>query len=1041
MAQHDRNPVCWQFASTGHNLDPSVVFTALSLFNLLRMPLILLPFVVNAIVDLSVTNRRLTKFFSAPHRPVRLLTAKEGSAPEPLVYEGLFTDPRPVQRGELAIEVRGGQFKWPAVKLDKGDGAKATPAEAAAAAPAAAPPAEEELPPTLSGIELEIVRGKFVGLAGPVGCGKSSLLCALIGDVPREAGRVVVRGQCAYCQQDPWIQNLTVRDNITFGRPYDSTRYARVLSACCLESDLQTLPAGDQTEIGERGINLSGGQKARIALARACYSDATIFLLDDVISAVDAEVGAALIQRCVMGLLRERNATVLLATHHVSWLAIHADHVVLFSSSGQIIQQGPPSSVDLGTVANAAGAAAATPVAAEDGAPRAERQSSARTLKIKARLEQSGTEQQKGAAGGALIEDEDRERGLVKLSVWREYVAAIGGLRSVVVLLGILAATATSTVQQWWLSQWSSDDLSRMFGCACKAAAALGNSSYVKTCDTQHIKPVCLQPRTGFYLGVYSALGGLVGVMMIARSVLVYVFGVRASRGLHNCALAAVCASSMQFFDTTPTGRMLNRFNNDQQVVDMQLAGTTSLTIVLCSAIVSAMILMSLNSAWILIGIAVAFVIYFFVAHYYRHSSRELQRLSSVSRSPIFAAFTEALHGAATIQATNSAARFIAINRQRMDFSQRAMFASMVIRAWLSVRLEFLSTFLLAGTAVLAVYETGDHPDPSRAGYSGLALSVASSFTDLLSHLLTQFSMLETQMVSVERLTQFAKLESEELPNAVEPPQSWPEVGAIRFRAVCMRYRLDLPLVLNGTDFLIRAGEKVGICGRTGSGKSSLLICLFRISNISSGRIEIDGRDTARMPLATLRSRLAIIPQDPVLFTGSLRANLDPFDQFDDTALWRVLEQCSMSSVVKEHPDALARPLEAGGSNLSAGQRQLVCMARALLKGSRIIVADEATANIDFETDALIQQTLRDQLGTATTLTIAHRLNTIMHCDKVITMHGGKVAEIGSPLELRATPGSRFAELCAVHGDHGGEPSAADRLSGCLGLDRLSGGN
>ncbi|KAL1499953.1 hypothetical protein AB1Y20_012634 [Prymnesium parvum] len=954
------------YSAANGEIDPAHVFTSISLFNLLRMPLIVLPFLVNALVDLRVVNARLSTYLSAPHRAAIALDKAESS---PLVHDGHYVHPHAATGGEAAVEVIRATFRWPAVNAEAQQQPKQGGAPADVA-PRVAPQEEEERAPTLPAVNLRLMPGQLIGIAGPVGSGKSSLLSALVGDVPSLAGRVVVRGACAYCQQDPWIQNLTVRENILFGKRYDARRYAEVLSACCLDSDLQTLPAGDETEIGERGINLSGGQKARIALARACYSDASVFLLDDVLSAVDAEVGAALVTKCLTGLLRKRHATVLLATHHVKWLQSHADVVIVLSPDGEIVQQGPPSAVDLGVFGSEAPAAAAA--AAADEAEAAPKASAA-----------PSTDDAKRASKGKLIDEEERERGTVKLGVWLHYAKAVGVCASIAIFLVYTFAMALNAAQQWWLARWSS-----------------------------RAYPI----DTSAYLQVYAGLCAAIAVITIVRNLMLYNACIAAGRDLHANAMRAVCASAMRFFDTTPTGRLLNRFNNDTQVVDMQLAPTLGTVTVFFTSIFAAIVLMTLNSPLILVVIAVASVVYFLFARFYRHSSRELQRLSSTAKSPIFAAFTEALHGAATIQVTQSLHRFERINVRRIDFWQRSELATEMVRSWLAVRLECLSTLIVTCTAILAVYEaSSDQRSAGRAGYAGLALSVAPSFTDLLSFFLQNFSLLETQMVSAERLTEYAGLEAEELAQTCDPPPSWPDAGAISFVDVCMRYRPDLPLVLNGATFTIRAGEKVGICGRTGSGKSSLLASLFRLTNICGGVIEIDGVDTATLPLRTLRSRLSIIPQDPVLFTGSVRANLDPFDEREEAELWRALEQCAMTDVVRKHPEGLERPLEAGGSNLSAGERQLICMARALLKGSRVMVADEATASIDLETDALIQHTLRTQLGSATTLTIAHRLDTIMHCDKVVTMHDGHVAEVGPPLVLKATAGSRFGELCAMH--------------------------
>jgi len=520
-----------------------------------------------------------------------------------------------------------------------------------------------------------------------------------------------------------------------------------------------------------------------------------------------------------------------------------------------------------------------------------------------------------------------------------------------------------------------------------------------------------------FYLGIYCLCAFVSALCILIRAVITAYSSVKAGKKMHDAAIRAVFASPMSFFDTTPMGRILNRFSGDVQKVDVQLASTGSMFVGYVVSLLCTLLIIILVSWYIVLLLPVISFFYFIFASKYRNTAREVQRLDSISKSPIYTAFSEALNGCTTIQAYGANERFEAGNRHKVDYNLRANLISLSANRWLTIRLEFFSNLLLAATALLAVILSfGDGGDPKaaamRATSAGLALTYAPGLTDTLSFLIRQFTQFETQMVSVERLLNYAGL----IPEVTKAPQvvsaAWPTAGAIEFRDVRMGYREGLPDVLKSCSVSIAGSEKIGIVGRTGAGKSSILVTLFRIvPELRGGAIFIDGVDISHVDLKTLRSRLAIIPQDPVLYTGSLRTNVDPGKRYSDRELWECLGQCGMESAVREHPEGLDRPCEEGGRNFSMGQRQLLCLCRALLKDSRVLVLDEATASVDMESDALIQRTLQTSLGSTTVLTIAHRLETVMHCDRIVVMHDGKVAEAGPPDELRDTPGGRFAEL------------------------------
>lgn len=992
------------YSALGNKLTAATAFTSLSLFQIIRFPLLVVPMMITRVIDLSVVNGRLSRFLNAKGREaVELDGGGDGDSvvggDAPISLEGHFLSRLPAAAGAPAIELHGAAFRWPetAVESDKGKKKKRRKrsrlfghgahhsAESVRSALAEQGSRAEEAarPPTLSALDLSLSRGSLTIVLGPVGSGKTSLLLALLGDMPRLKGRAVLRGEVVYCAQEPWIQNMTLKDNVLFGKPFDARLYEEVLGACALAADLEQLPAGDRTEIGERGINLSGGQKARIALARACYTagccPSPTVLLDDVLAAVDAEVGAQLMRECVCGLLSTWGCTVLLATHHAHH-AHAAGHVVRLAPDGTIARQGPPSSfADLSQAPSPAitrraemEAAAAGGGGGGGGAPKPAG---------RAKPEAGGAK-----AGGSIIAAEDRERGVVAMSLWVRYSEALGWI-SMSSLIGIYSLSQVFTYgSSWWLTQWAADTFP----------------------SVSHGEP-------WFYMAVYSGASLMAAALILVRAVVLTLASVRAARKIQAEAISAVFQAPIAFFDTTPLGRIVNRFSGDVQKVDVQISGQFMQLFLNFFSLLGTITMLALSSKYVLLSLLPLAIIYFFCAKYYRASSRELQRLESISRSPIYTAFTEALNGAPTIAAMRVAPRFEEASVRRFDANTRAAFIMYAANRWLSVRLEFLSNLLLALTALLAVasHLANGGGGKASAGLAGLALSYAPGMTDTLNNLLRNFTSLETMMVAVERLSQYAQLEPEEAAARAppSPPAAWPSEGAISFAGVRMGYRPGLPDVLSDLRLDIAPREKVGIVGRTGAGKSSILVALFRMGEVRAGAILLDGVDISAVPLPTLRSRLAIIPQDPVLFTGTLRQNLDPFSEAADAQLWDALDACSIGGAMREHPDGLGKPIDERGANLSMGQRQLVCMARALLKRARILVLDEATASVDMETDELIQQTLRREMTDATVLTIAHRLDTIMQGDRVVVMHAGQAVESGPPLELRDTPGSRFAEL------------------------------
>ena len=688
----------------GERIEPQIAFPALITFNIITIPLLILPFILNAFIDVLTVNKRLSRFLNAADREAISLdepTSPLDGGETPLAHDGHYTTASPAAPGGCAIEITGGAFRWPEVVLDK-DKQEADEKKRAAddshrrrrrrwASPwpwrtlvdpaASAPAASEAAPATLSGLDLRLTCGALVGVAGPVASGKTSLLLSLVGDMPRLSGRVVVRGRVAYCAQDAWIQNASLRSNVLFGQPFDSQYYAKVIAACCLDTDLEILPKGDLTEIGERGLNLSGGQKARVALARACYQRADVYLLDDVLSAVDAEVGRRLVVSCVNGLLRERGATIVLVTHHTHWLAL-CDHVVLLRPDGTIAEQGPPSAVHLPSNSSTASLTGLEAMAQEtaaaggnatagsgdsaqgsgggDAPPTVARHPTPRTANLEEKIrqqEEANKDKDKDGGSNELTGDEERERGLVQFHVWARLYGKVLGVATIAVLFALMGCQVGGAYgTTWWLSEW--------------AAKAFGERS------------------VGFYGGTYISLSLFASVANLIGTCALYLAFLKASAVLHTKTLEGVLRSPMAFFDTTPTGRILNRFSKELQVMDVTISGTSRgvLAFVL-RLFVSLYFIVAGSSPYLLILFVPLGGLYYTTQKYYRASARELQRLNSISKSPLYSAFNEALNGCATIQAMGAVGRFSRKQLDRFNYNLKAGFMYEAVGLWLSARL------------------------------------------------------------------------------------------------------------------------------------------------------------------------------------------------------------------------------------------------------------------------------------------------------------------------------------------------------------------
>uniref|UniRef100_A0A669CWX1 ATP-binding cassette, sub-family C (CFTR/MRP), member 8 n=1 Tax=Oreochromis niloticus TaxID=8128 RepID=A0A669CWX1_ORENI len=1017
------------------DLSPAVAFASLSLFHILVTPLFLLSSVVRSTVKALVSVQKLSEFFSSDEigdeqepkatlptgssnhnqnryqavvrssskpfplscsssslsrffQPLKVVNRKRPSRDDWNNYgsEGNHEGDGPFQDvdQDICIKISNGYFTWV-------DGA-----------------------PTLSNVDIKIPFGKLTMIVGQVGCGKSSLLLAALGEMQRVSGTWMAthihtyadlvtagttiqtgkRGPVAYASQKAWLLNATVVENITFEMPMIKSRYKAVIEACSLQPDIDILPQGDQTEIGERGIILSGGQKQRISVARALYQQTNVVFLDDPFSALDIHLSDHLMQDGILKLLREEKRTVVLVTHklqylpHADWIIAMKDGTIQTEGTLKDIQNSEPELFEQWkTLMNRQDQEFEKETVAESMTD-IERKNLRRAMYSReaARTEEDEEEESVESEDDDNLSQVMRQRATIPWRSCGTYLSSAGLLLLSLLLLSQLLKHSLMVAIDYWLAHWTSHVI----------------AAKKDDCGFSH----------SWYLSVFSVLCCLGIVLCLATSVAVEWTGLKAAKELHHNLLNKIILAPMRLFETTPLGSILNRFSTDTNTIDQHIPTTLeclSRSTLLC---VSALGVISYVTPVFLIALLPLAVTCYFIQKYFRMASRDLQQLEDSTQLPLLSHFSETVEGLTTIRALRYEPRF----RQRLlQFTDANNIASLFLTAanrWLEVRMEYIGACVVLVAAVASI--TNSLYDQLSPGLVGLGLTYALMVSNYMNWMVRNLADMEVQLGSVKRINGLLKTEPENyegLLTVSQVPDGWPRQGEIKIQNLSVRYDATLKPVLKNVNAHINPGQKVGICGRTGSGKSSFSLAFFRMVDMFEGRIVIDNIDISKLPLQTLRSRLSIILQDPILFSGTIRFNLDPEMKATDEMLWEALEIAQLKPVVKSLPGGLDAIVTEGGENFSQGQRQLFCLARAFVRKSSILIMDEATASIDMATESILQKVVMTAFADRTVVIIAHRVHTILNADLVIVMKRGIILEYDRPQALLDKEDSVFASF------------------------------
>lgn len=952
-------------------LTPGRVFTAIATFRILQEPLRSFPQIITAGAQAVVSLRRLEKYLHSDEVNSEAVEKLSDGA-------------------EYTLSIIDGSFKWC--------------------------PEDEGL--ILNNINLYVKPSSFIAVVGMVGSGKSALLSCILGEMEKVTGTVKVGGSIAYVAQSAWIQNGTIRDNILFGKELDHVKYKNTLKLCALENDLSQMTYGDKTEIGERGINLSGGQKQRVQLARAYYQSADIYVLDDIFSALDAHTGSYLFKECIRSALK--NKTVILVTHQVEFLreadmiiVMKGGHIMSSGTYDELSQQGTvfgelvdahnkalddvtvQYDMDYDTTRDDWISQSSCSITTDPTQlPSSPSSHCSKHVRGNALYDQGSqmfnedTHEQNRVENkfdddnfsSSLIDEEERAIGRVNTSIyWAYWTKSFWGLHIIVLLFIQTCWQALQISSDFWLADFTSEETS-------------------------------INPRK--FISVYSYLAIGSGFFVLMRSLLISISGLRTAQEFYQNMLDSIFRAPMSFFDTTPTGRILTRSSTDQQKLDFDIPFIYGSSLANGFQLIGVLFVtckITWQMLFVIVPLGWAYVAYL---KYFLNASRELTRLGSITMAPIIHNFSETLSGITTIRAFCHQERFKSTNARLVNTNISIEFHNIAANEWFGFRIESIGTMILCSSALLLVFLPKSIIQPE---FVGLSLSYSLALNGCLLSLVYCICYIEQSMVAVERILQYCRIPSEAplvLQNKhPEIEKGWPIQGSISVEHLQLRYLPNAPLVLKDVTFSVNGGEKLGVVGRTGSGKSSLVLALFRIVEAAAGKIIIDGIDISMVGLNVLRLKLSIIPQEPALFEGTIRHNLDPLCVHTDQEIWESLERCLLADVISQKEEKLDTLVSEKGENFSMGQRQLICLGRVLLRRSRILILDEATASVDTQTDLLLQNTIKTEFADCTVISIAHRIPTVMGCDKVVVLDEGQVKEFGSPALLLEQLSSLFKSL------------------------------
>ncbi|XP_024965504.1 ABC transporter C family member 3-like isoform X3 [Cynara cardunculus var. scolymus] len=918
----------------GIPLESGKILSAVATFKILQQPIYNLPDTVAMIAQTKVSLDRIISYLNLDD------------------LDSGLVEMLPRGCSDVAIEITNATFSWDVSSADQ----------------------------VLKDINIKVDHGMKVAVCGTVGSGKSSFLSCILGEVAKVSGSIKLSGTTAYVAQSPWIQSGKIEENILFGKEMDKIRYDKVLEVCALKKDLEILPFGDQTVIGERGINLSGGQKQRLQIARALYQDSDIYLFDDPFSAVDAHTGSHLFKECLLGFLDSK--TVIYITHQVEFLP--AADLILVLKAGRIKQAGKYKDIlnsgsDFMELVGAHKEALSvidsinTSFEYENPQVTDEDRNEFKSEKTE------GTNRQ-------LVQKEEREKGSVGLSIyWRYITSAYKGALVPFILLTAVLFELIQVASNYWLA-WASPVSDGM-------VPPVGGSTLIIV-----------------YVGL--AIGST--FCIFGRAMWLTIAGYVTAKLLFNKMHLCIFHAPMSFFDATPSGRILNRASTDQTAVDVTIPNAIGVFVFAVIQLLAVIAIMSQISWQVFLVFVPVIAICIWLQQYYISTARELARLVGVCKAPIIQHFTETVSGSTTIRSFRQEDRFQDTNMKLLDGYSRPNFHSAAAREWLSFRVELLASVTFAFFLIFLLIIPNGTIDPSIAG---LAVTYGLNLNILQASVIWKLSNMENSIISVERIFQYMSIPSEG-PLVVEssrPSDMWPSHGKIDICNLQVRYASHMPLVLRGLTCTFHGGKKTGIVGRTGSGKSTLIQTLFRIIEPTMGAIFIDEINISTIGLHDLRSKLSIIPQDPTMFQGTVRSNMDPLEQYTDEQIWEALDKCQLGNEVRRKEGKLDSAVDENGENWSMGQRQLVCLGRVLLKKSKILVLDEATASVDTSTDYMIQQTLGQHFSDSTIITIAHRITSMLNGHMVLVLEQGLIEEYNSPLKLLENKSSSFAKLVAEY--------------------------